>query len=98
MPRAGGEKGKEQISSLPLCFEYSEVAYEMEYLRFHEWLVGGRVSIMLSRKTGEHKGKMCSTKMLHTSSIIFLGKTDIIYLVLSVLITLHCISTIKKNQ
>lgn len=67
----------------------------MKYLRFHEWLVGGRVSVMLSRKTEEDKGKMCSTKMLHASSS-FSGKTDI-YLVLSVLITLQCISTIKSN-
>lgn len=46
----------------------------MKYLRFHEWLVGGRVSIMLSRKTRVHKGKVCSTKMLPISSILFLGK------------------------
>lgn len=59
---------------LLLCFEYSEVVYEMKYLRFPEWLVGGRVSIMLSRKTRVHKGKVCSTKMLHISSILFLGK------------------------
>lgn len=58
MPRAGGEEGKEQISSLLLCFEYSEVTYEMKYFRFDEWLLGSRVSIMLSRKTGVHKGKM----------------------------------------
>lgn len=38
----------------------------------------------------------CSTKMIHVSSILFLGKKDTIHLVLSVLIILYCISAIKR--